>query len=147
MGALVEQIIGEYIYIFNKEGLSLEKYITDKDIILKVDIDKIVRAIENLLTNAIKYSREGSKVIVKLVPNDENLVFSISNETDNLKEEDLENIFQRFYKVDKARKKAESSGLGLSIVQRIIELHGGTIKAELINDIITFKLIIPYQFK
>lgn len=140
---LIEQIVGEYVLMFNKEGLRLEKHITDKDITLNLDIEKIVRAIENLLTNAMKYSIPRSKVIVKLEEDDRNVIFSIANETDSIKKEDLENIFERFYKADKSRNEKDSSGLGLSIVKRIVELHKGTISVELNEEIITFKIIIP----
>lgn len=142
---LVEQILGEYTCMFNRSGLILEKYITDSDIILTVDIDKIVRAIENLLTNAMKYSVPTSKVVVKLEEDEEYLVFSVSNETNNINQQDLDNIFERFYKVDKSRNESDSTGLGLSIVKRIVELHEGRIEVDLVDNIITFKITFKYK--
>lgn len=143
--SLIEQMIGEYTPIFNKGNLQVERSIIDKDIYIDVDIEKIVRALENLLTNAIKYSVKNSKVLVKLFEENNFVVISVSNKTKNICTDDLENIFERFYKIDKSRKELESTGLGLSIVKRIVELHNGKIEANLKEDIIEFKLSLPLQ--
>ena len=57
----------------------------------------------------------------------------------------MENIFERFYKVDKSREDLDSTGLGLSIVKRIVELHNGVVKANLDDNIITFKIYLPIK--
>lgn len=143
IGQLLEQIIGEYIAVFSRAGLELEKDITEKDIFINIDIEKIVRVLENLLTNAKKYSVKNSKVIIKLFEEDDNAVILVTNEAENISEYDLEHIFERFYKVDKSRRDLDSSGLGLNIVKRIIELHNGVVKVELKSRFITFKVILP----
>ena len=88
---------------------------------------------------------------------DEVLIYFVHNKADipkDLKEVDLviyghshkfDNLFERFYKVDKARKTGDSTGLGLSIVKRVVELHKGLVKAELINGVIKFKIILLVQ--
>lgn len=143
--SLIEQIVGEYIPIFNKEGLEIEKDIIYKDIFINIDIEKIVRALENILTNAKKYSLKNSKVLIKVFEENNYVVISISNKSENISIYDLENIFERFYKVDKSREDLDSTGLGLSIVKRIVELHNGVVKANLDDNIITFKIYLPIK--
>ncbi|UZP02610.1 HAMP domain-containing histidine kinase [Clostridium botulinum] len=143
--SLIEQMVGEYTPIFNKENLEVIKDITDKDIFINADIEKIVRVLENLLTNAIKYSVKNSKVLIKLFEENDYVVVSVSNKAKDITENDLKNIFERFYKVDKSRKEQDSTGLGLSIVKRIVELHNGEIDVNLNEDIIEFKISLPLE--
>ncbi|HBB9210813.1 TPA: HAMP domain-containing histidine kinase [Escherichia coli] len=143
IGSLIEQLVGEYIPIFNKEGLQIYKDIVDKDIFINVDIEKIVRVLENLLTNAKKYSIKNTKVLVRMFEENDYVVISVANRAENISRGDLYNIFERFYKVDKSRKEQDSTGLGLSIVKRIVELHNGDIKVDLKDDIIEFNVMLP----
>lgn len=145
IGSLVEQLSGEYSLIFKKEGLELISEIPEEDIFVDIDIQMIVRALENLLINAKKYSVRNSQVLVKLLQESNDIVISVENKVENISKDDLDNLFERFYKVDKARKTGDSTGLGLSIVKRVVELHKGLVKAELINGVIKFKIILLVQ--
>ena len=145
IGSLVEQLSGEYSLIFKKEGLELISEIPEEDIFVDIDIQMIVRALENLLINAKKYSVRNSQVLVKLLQESNDIVISVENKVENISQDDLDNLFERFYKVDKARKTGDSTGLGLSIVKRVVELHKGLVKAELINGVIKFKIILLGQ--
>lgn len=145
IGSLVEQLSGEYSLIFKKEGLELISEIPEEDIFVDIDIQMIVRALENLLINAKKYSVRNSQVLVKLLQESNDIVISVENKVENISQDDLDNLFERFYKVDKARKTGNSTGLGLSIVKRVVELHKGLVKAELINGVIKFKIILLGQ--
>ena len=147
IGSLLDQITGEYSPIFKKEGLEIVSGIPEEDIFMNLDIQMIVRALENLLTNAKKYSVRNSQILVKLLKESDDVVISVENKVENISKDDLDNLFERFYKVDKARKMADSTGLGLSIVKRVVELHKGLVKVELINDVIKFKIILPIQNK
>lgn len=143
--SLVEQLSGEYSLIFKKEGLELISEIPEEDIFVDIDIQMIVRALENLLINAKKYSVRNSQVLVNLLQESNDIVISVENKVENISQDDLDNLFERFYKVDKARKTGDSTGLGLSIVKRVVELHKGLVKAELINGVIKFKIILLVQ--
>ena len=143
--SLVEQLSGEYSLIFKKEGLELISEIPEEDIFVDIDIQMIVRALENLLINAKKYSVRNSQVLVKLLQESNDIVISVENKVENISQDDLDNLFERFYKVDKARKTGDSTGLVLSIVKRVVELHKGLVKAELINGVIKFKIILLVQ--
>lgn len=139
---LVSHIANEYSIIFERHGLSLERNIINKEIFMSLDMDKMVRVLQNLLSNANKYSLKNSSVILSLTEEGNNVLISISNKTSAISEDDVQNIFNRFYKVDKSRSEQDSSGLGLSIAKRIIELHGGNISVDLNGDTITFKISI-----
>ena len=145
IGSLVEQLSGEYSLIFKKEGLEIISEIPEEDIFVDIDIQMIVRTLENLLINAKKYSVRNSQVLVKLLQESNDIVISVENKVENISQNDLDNLFERFYKVDKARKTGDSTGLGLSIVKRVVELHKGLVKAELINGVIKFKIILLVQ--
>ncbi len=142
---LVSHIANEYSIMFKKNGLTLERHIINKEIFMNLDVDKMVRVLQNLLSNANKYSLENSTIILSLWEEANNVIISISNKTNEITMDDLPNIFNRFYKCDKSRSDHDSSGLGLSITKRIIELHHGTISAQLIENILTFKITIPKQ--
>lgn len=145
IGSLLEQIVGEYTPILKKEGLSVSKEICNEDIYLSLDIEKMVRVLENLLTNARKYSVPNTTIKINLFKYENDVVISIANITSNLEIDDLDNLFERFYKADKSRKDQESTGLGLSIVKRIVELHGGKVTAKLNNNEIEFIIRLPYR--
>lgn len=145
--SLVSHIANEYSIIFKKNGLTLERNIINKEIFLNIDVDKMVRVFQNILSNANKYSINNSTVILALTEDIENVVISISNRTTEINESDLPNIFNRFYKADKSRSDADSSGLGLSITKRIVELHGGIIAADLQGDTFTFTININKSYR
>ncbi|MFB7141322.1 sensor histidine kinase [Gottfriedia sp. NPDC056225] len=135
---LIEQVIGENIPIFHKEGLNLKKELIAEDIHINIDVEKIVRVLDNLFSNAMKYSVKPSTIIVNLTQSTNEVLFSISNKGNNLKVEHLDRFFERFYRVDQSRKSEGSAGLGLAISKRIVELHSGGIWGEFNNDWITF---------
>ena len=95
------------------------------------------------MSNAKKYSVKNTKVTIRVIEENNNAVISVTNRVDNISQEDLKYIFERFYKLDKSRNDSDSSGLGLNIVKRIVELHNGIVKVELNNSFITFKIILP----
>lgn len=85
----------------------------------------------NLIHNAIKFTPEQGEINVALTDGGESVVCQISDTGSGISEEDRMHIFERFYKADKARDRAQGgSGLGLSLVKKIVELHGGTVTVE-----------------
>lgn len=94
----------------------------------------INRIIDNLITNLIKYSIGKESII--LDKKDNKCILIISNQVENLNEEEVNLFFNRFYKCDLSRNSNESSGLGLSIVKSLIENMQGNIEIELKNNII-----------
>ncbi|MEK4244176.1 HAMP domain-containing sensor histidine kinase [Psychrobacillus sp. FSL K6-2684] len=140
LGGLLEQILGEYMPILEKEGLDIQKSITEEDIHVSMDIEKIVRVYDNLLMNVIKYSKKPSILKVDLHIVGIKATFTISNQVENLPVQDVNKLFERFYRGDMARKEDGGSGIGLAISKRIIELHGGTIEANYREGWLTFTI-------
>ncbi len=95
---------------------------------VRADRGRISQVLTNLLTNAIRYNRDGGTVRIGITTNAEGTVIRVSDTGVGIPAEELPHIFDRFYRVDKARSRADGgSGLGLSICKTIVEAHGGTI--------------------
>jgi two-component system phosphate regulon sensor histidine kinase PhoR len=101
--------------------------------------------IDNLITNAILYNKPGGKVFITLSRSDNKAVLKIKDTGVGISEEHLPFIFERFYRVDKARSRLSGgSGLGLAICKGVIEKHNGTITAQSILDMgTTFRIQLP----
>ena len=113
----------------------------------EIDTDKMTQVLDNILNNAIKYSPDGGKVTVSMQTTESQLILSISDEGLGIPKKDLPLIFDRFYRVDKARSRAQGgTGLGLSIAKEIVKLHKGFIWAK--SDYgkgSTFTIVLPYD--
>ncbi|UOY87653.1 sensor histidine kinase [Bacillus glycinifermentans] len=130
LSGLLEQIIGEYIPIFEKEQLSVQKSITEDNIPVLMDIDKMVRVYDNLFMNTIKYSKKPSKLFISLEIIGDKAILKVSNQVEDFPVDNINRLFERFFRGDKARTDQQGSGLGLAISKRIVELHNGNILAE-----------------
>ena len=100
----------------------------DRDFSMAVDIEKIERVFFNLVSNAIKYTPDNGKVTITVSATDTELKLSVSDTGYGISAEAINNIFDRFYQVDKVR--PQGSGIGLSLAKAFVELHGGTISVE-----------------
>lgn len=130
LSGLLEQVVGEYMPIFEKEQLSVQKSITEENIPILMDIEKMVRVYDNLFMNAIKYSRKPSELLISLELKADKAILKVSNKVENLPVNEANKLFERFFRGDKARKDNQGTGLGLAISKRIVELHHGIIHAE-----------------
>ena len=88
------------------------------------DVFQLEQAITNLLSNALKYTPHGNEVIVEVSSNDELATISVENKGAYIPEEEIDNLYNKFYRIDKARNSSNNSnGFGLAIVKRILTLH------------------------
>ena len=118
-----------------------------KDVTLQGDESKLGQVIYNLIDNAIKYTPEGGSVFVTMKTDGRNAVFAVRDTGVGIPEEDAKHIFDRFYRVDKARsRETGGTGLGLSIVRQMVQLHRGEIKVDSVfGKGSTFTVTLPLR--
>ncbi|MBH0334936.1 histidine kinase, partial [Bacillus thuringiensis] len=117
LSGLLEQIVGEYIPIFEKESLIVQKSITQETIPIFIDVEKMVRVYENLFMNAIKYSMKPSELSICLELIGNKAMLKVSNKVERPPVSDPNKLFERFFRGDKARKDDQGNGLGLAIAK------------------------------
>ncbi len=128
--ALVEDAIESLAGMVVESGVSLEAGETTPELVL-ADVDAMTQVFGNLIENAMKYGAGGRRVLVAARAQDGMVEFSVQDFGQGIASEHLDRIFERFYRVDKARsRESGGTGLGLAIVKHIVLAHGGTIRAE-----------------
>lgn len=114
---------------------------------IEIDTDKMTQVIDNILNNAIKYSPDGGKITVSMKTTEDQMILSIKDQGLGIPKQDLPRIFDRFYRVDRARSRAQGgTGLGLAIAKEIIKQHNGFIWAKSeYGKGSTFTIVLPYD--
>jgi len=140
---LVARVTGNFEKEFMSKDIELELKLNEQ--IICADRDKISQMIVNLVSNALKYTRPGGKVIIELTGDKSKAELAIMDNGIGIAEEDLPYIFERFYRADKSRNRLTGgAGIGLTITKAIIEAHRGTIEVESeINVGTKFKVTLP----
>ena len=132
--ALCEETLHALQPAASKANLTLDDHLA-RNVSLMADESKLSQVVYNLIDNAIKYTPEGGKVIVNLHTDSRQAVLSVHDTGIGIPEKDVPHIFDRFYRVDKARsRETGGTGLGLSIVRQMVQLHGGEITVESASD-------------
>lgn len=146
---LVDYVLDRFDMMVNNQDkkYTIIRDFTERDLWVEVDTDKIMQVIDNIMNNAIKYSPDGGKITVHLLETHNNVVLSISDEGLGIPKKDLEKVFERFYRVDKARaRKQGGTGLGLAISKEVIKAHKGSIWVDSIEGKgSTFSFSLPYE--
>lgn len=141
---ILNQIVGEYAPMLESKTLRVVSQLSNEELLVKIDVEKMVRVFDNIISNAEKYSYKPSDIIIKADNKGDNVVISISNKGEHLDQDKLNRMFEKFYRVDISRSSnIEGSGLGLAISKKIVELHDGQIWAECDSDIVTINVILP----
>lgn len=139
---VIESSIKKIQTLANAKQIKIELKL--KDAIVQGDKDSLCELFVILVDNAIKYSNGGSKIKVISRKNEEEVRILVEDHGMGIPEEDLEHIFERFYRSDKSRSQTEGFGLGLSIAKQIVERHDGTIKVvSKVNKGSTFTVSLP----
>ncbi len=114
-----------------KQHVTFVRKLVDKPLYVEMDQDKITQVLDNIISNALKYSPEGGTVTFQVKESKDEIEVSVRDQGVGIPKENIERIFDRFYRVDKARtRKLGGTGLGLAIAKEMVEAHGGKIWAE-----------------
>ncbi|MDD9309852.1 cell wall metabolism sensor histidine kinase WalK [Cytobacillus firmus] len=130
----------DFIFFYNRiidrfemtkqQNVTFERKLPDHSAFVEIDEDKLTQVLDNIISNALKYSPEGGKVTFSIEEKDEFIIVSVSDQGVGVPKENIDQIFERFYRVDKARtRKLGGTGLGLAIAKEMVEAHGGKIWA------------------
>ncbi|MCI8491099.1 MAG: vancomycin resistance histidine kinase VanS [Lachnospiraceae bacterium] len=140
---LLEQLTYEFKPIFAEKNLNYFLEI-EPDTMIRCDINKMQRVLDNLLRNAVNYSFENTTIHILAAQNTDSMHIKFINQGPTIPQEKLERIFEQFYRLDTARSsKSGGAGLGLAIAKEIVELHHGRITAKSSDEIIEFHVMIP----
>ncbi len=143
LSAVVEECVLNYEPVFFEKGLQLSLE-ADEGITLSGNADELRRLAAILLDNAQKYSIEGGETTVSLRRSGRaRCVLTVADEGEEIPEENLSQLFTRFYRADEARSSGDGFGLGLSIAEEIVSHHNGRIRAESADGLNTFTVELP----
>ena len=140
---LLEQLADEFYPLFAAGELECVPEI-QPHLTVEGDGDKLARVFDNILRNAVSYSHPGGTVGLTARQEGETVVVTVTNEGLEIPEKELSNIFEKFYRLDAARStRTGGAGLGLAIAKEIVELHGGSIRAESTGHRTAFVITLP----
>lgn len=140
---VITNILFNFSNTIHKKGLKF--VFKENDKVLFADKDKITQALINLISNAIKYSKENGKIEIHIQEYDESIIIKIKDNGIGISNEDLPYIFERFYRTDKSRTRLTGgTGIGLTITKAIVESHGGKVRAvSKLGEWSEFDIILP----
>lgn len=148
MVKFMEQMIEEFYPSLQDEKLEYEFHSNSESAIIDGDGDLLARAFSNLISNAIKYGKDGKNLRIYVSKNQSFVSIAVINYGEVIPEKDLEYIFDRFYRVENSRSvETGGTGLGLAIAKKIILMHDGTIKATSTLEGTTFEVILKLSEK
>lgn len=143
LNLMLEQIADDF-YPTLKEMNKKINFTSDEKTILYADPDKLSRVFNNLIKNAVNYSKENTDIDISILNKENQATVKITNKGKQIPKEKLDKIFEKFSRLDSSRtSKTGGSGLGLAIAKEIVELHGGRIYAESDMKETTFSVILP----
>ncbi|WP_086313536.1 sensory box histidine kinase VicK [Enterococcus sp. 7F3_DIV0205] len=131
----------------NDKNYTIHREFTKRDLWVELDTDKVIQVLDNILNNAIKYSPDGGEITCRLLETHNNVVFSVTDQGLGIPKKDVNKVFERFYRVDKARAREQGgTGLGLAISREVVKAHNGAIWVESQEGQgSTFYISLPYE--
>lgn len=127
---LITNVCGDFSAVAKEKNVHINLNIDGSEYMVSGDLDKLKQVFINIISNAIKFNKENGNVWVSIKEKHEKIIVQIKDNGIGIKKEDLPYIFERLYRGDKSRRLIEGSGIGLTIVKRILDIHGASIDVE-----------------
>ncbi|MFA5055245.1 MAG: HAMP domain-containing sensor histidine kinase [Dehalococcoidia bacterium] len=145
LAPLLNEIAEEFKTRFDEKNIKLELESIDESVPVSGDAFHLKQVFVNLIDNAVKYGNPGGEVKISTRSDDGHVIIEIKDNGIGISQTDQQRIFERFYRVDKSRSRAQGgSGLGLAIVKKIVEEHGGTVSVESApGEGSAFRVVLP----
>jgi len=145
LAPLLTELAAEFKTKAGESGINVELASIESSLPVLGDAFRLKQALVNLVDNAIKYNRPSGEVKISARADDAQVIIEIKDNGIGISQADQQRIFERFYRVDKSRSRAQGgSGLGLAIVKKIAEEHGGTVSVEsTLGEGSTFRIALP----
>lgn len=147
MKAMIDQIAAGFDLETDEKGMQIHTKTNFEQLIIDASPNDLARAINNLITNALKYGFGGKNIYVEGFRVDEKEIeLKVSNDGEKIPAESLNHVFDRFYRVETSRNKSTGgTGLGLAIVYEVVNIHGGYCSVASSNELTTFTLHLPIK--
>lgn len=140
---MLVQLTDEFQPLFVQHGNTVEVS-CEEGLTVDADAERLARVFNNILKNAVAYSRPNTPIGIEVVRNERTVCIRFSSRGDTIPRQKLDLIFEKFYRVDEARSaKTGGAGLGLAIAKEIVDLHGGTIVAKSEDGVTAFTVVLP----
>lgn len=147
LGDYLRQTLDEHQHAAAAKGLTLTLQAPTPDITVNISPERMWQALQNLISNAVKYTPSGGTVTLSAAQQDSTLRIRVQDTGLGIPAIDIPNLFEKFYRVQRPEHQAQSgTGLGLAIVKTVVEQHGGTIEVEsVLEEGSTFTVILPLK--
>lgn len=143
MTSLTDGVLSSISILIGEKNVKVD-FDNSRDVFLYADEFKIEEVVTNYISNAIHHVNDNGTIKIDVSEDESNVYFSVYNTGNQIPEKDLANVWEKFFKVDKAHSRSYGgSGIGLSIVKAIIEAHGGEVKVANKSDGVEFGFKIP----
>ena len=144
--AAVNSALENFSRIFTEKAVEVSLHTADEPVLVSADPEQMARVLRNLTENAARYTPQKGKVEIRMEADPQQFRIDYINTAVDVSPEDLPHMFERFYRGEKSRSRAHGgAGIGLAIVKELVEAHGGTVSAELIDGRIKIGVTLPVQ--
>lgn len=145
VNSMLEQVTAGFELEAEKKNIAFNVVTRPRDLVIDADAKMIVRMLNNLISNALKYGRGATEInLIANKVNNEFVELRVENNGEQIPKKSLQKIFDRFYRVESSRNlKTGGTGLGLAITKSIVDLHGGNIKCQSTSELTSFIIQLP----
>ena len=146
LNELLDRVLENFSPAIDKKGIQVKVEAPQASLVVSVDPDRITRILRSLCDNAVRYTPAGKPIRIRLSSANRQVEVEFINQAGDLVTEDIPFLFERFYRGEKSRSRQHGgAGIGLAIVKELVEAHGGSVWADLSEDMATIGFRLPVE--